>query len=420
MVMYAILDVFYRQMTRCQSMSAAIEKYNWDIQPICKIHECYAWLISAVQKNLNRDRDLHNRHEWDLERNSRITLQTGVGVPGGALALQDTRVPAAAGAMPTCYRTRAGKICKKVGCQFDHTPVQQPAQQQAGPPRMTELQQAQAEALHLKQMLATAHTRATQMIGQPILLDAAPAPAAQAPIAPGGAQAEQRQQAPGPMAPVDPWARAAAAAANDNARQGRDLTPGPSARVRATSNASASPGGGDKSFPGGPCYAASRGVCLGPNKTPFPCTRCKVAGPQTPLNVSEMLKRDRWETSLDKQGKPVPYFRSDVQIQQALANVEANKHLVNDHKGKGSANGKGKGKGPMICFKCGEAGHMARECPSQPQQGANGEKGKGKRAGPGKGGPNDWGEPGSDPRPCHTFQAGYCRFGATCTMQHVQ
>ena len=62
------------------------------------------------------------------------------------------------------------------------------------------------------------------------------------------------------------------------------------------------------------------------------------------MTVSETLKRDRWETGLVKQGKTIPYFRSDAQIQQTLANVEANKHLETDPKGKGGKNGKGKGK----------------------------------------------------------------------------
>ena len=112
---------------------------------------------------------------------------------------------------------------------------------------------------------------------------------------------------------------------------------------------------------------------------------------------------------MDKQGKPVPYLRSDYQIQQALANVEANKHLIGDQKGKG--NGKGKGQGP--CY--GETGHVARNCT---KQGKGADKGKASKPNPGKGGPHGWGEPGSDPRPCHRHQAGNCRFGADCTFQH--
>ena len=71
MVMDAILDVFYRQMQRCTTMNAAVEKYNWDIQPYKQIKESYIWLVSAVQKNLNRDLTLHNQNEWELERHSR-------------------------------------------------------------------------------------------------------------------------------------------------------------------------------------------------------------------------------------------------------------------------------------------------------------------------------------------------------------
>ena len=108
-----------------------------------------------------------------------------------------------------------------------------------------------------------------------------------------------------------------------------------------------------------------------------------------------MLKRDRWDTSMDKQGKQVPYPRSDSQIQQALANVEANKHLIGESKGKGNGKGKGKG-GP--CYNCGGVAHLARDC-TMPNKGAA--KGKTGKSNPGKGGPNGWGEPGSDPRPCH-------------------
>ena len=120
--------------------------------------------MSAVQKNLNLDLTLHNQNEWELERHSRVMLQTGFGVPLGGPALQDARRPAATAA--TCYKTRAGKLCNNPGCNFDHTsapPVQHPAPQ-TGPTGLTELQQAQAEALYLKQMLGTMHNRATQMV----------------------------------------------------------------------------------------------------------------------------------------------------------------------------------------------------------------------------------------------------------------
>ena len=69
---------------------------------------------------------------------------------------------------------------------------------------MTELQQAQSEANKYKQMLPAAQNRAAQsgMLGNSpaVNLDAAPAPAAQAPLVHGGVQAEPRLQAAGPNA----------------------------------------------------------------------------------------------------------------------------------------------------------------------------------------------------------------------------
>jgi len=44
---------------------------------------------------------------------------------------------------------------------------------------------------------------------------------------------------------------------------------------------------------------------------------------------------------MDKQGKQVPYPRSDSQIKAALANVEASKHLIGEAKGKGKGKGNG-------------------------------------------------------------------------------
>ena len=128
---------------------------------------------------------------------------------------------------------------------------------------------------------------------------------------------------------------------------------------------------------------------------------------------------------MDKQGKEVPYLRTNTQIKDALANVEANKHQGNDQKGKGG--GKGKGKCPLTCFYCGDVGHRIADCPQkangQPAQAPNGkgaEKGKAPKQPPGKGGPKGYGEPGSSDQPCWNHQAGKCQFGADCIFQHAQ
>jgi len=253
--------------------------------------------------------------------------------------------------------------------------------------------------------------------------------------------------APAPVTPMnglsDPWRKSALAAGlaadNDNAaRQGRDVTPGPGARDRATSLASASPGGGNKSIPGGPCYAASHGVCDGALRNP-PCTRCKGTGPQPPLDELDTLKRDRWEGGMDKLGKQVPYLRTDAQIEAARANVEANKHLYNAPKG-GKGSGKGK-KGPLICHYCQGEGHRIAECPvklngdpkgwgphpgeqvawsATPGKGGPGQTRRAWSANPGRGGPKGWGEPKSVDKPCPNFMKGKCAWGDDCIFQHKE
>jgi len=128
----------------------------------------------------------------------------------------------------------------------------------------------------------------------------------------------------------------------------------------------------------------------------------------------------------------VPYLRTDAQIKEALANVEANKHQINNQKGKGG--GKGKGKGPMVCFYCGNDGHRVADCPMKangdpkgwgpPQQESNGKGPERARrpwpTPPGKGGPKGYGEAGSVDEPCRNFKKGKCVFGDDCIYQHVQ
>ena len=135
---------------------------------------------------------------------------------------------------------------------------------------------------------------------------------------------------------------------------------------------------------------------------------------------------------MDKQGKQVPYLRTDAQIKEALANVEANKHLFNAPKG-GKGGGKGK-KGPLICHYCQGEGHRVAECPMKlngdpkgwgPPQGEQNGKGpeQPKRAWsnpPGKGGPKGYGEPRSVDKPCLNFKKGKCAWGDDCIFQHVE
>ena len=245
----------------------------------------------------------------------------------------------------TCHNILEGKRCTRPGCLYDHTPSQSLPQQQWSPPAqsvvdqraqqalqpradqatLAALQKAHAEMNRYKQMVLNAQNLAAQN------MHAANFQAAPAPTVHEGAKATTLLG--NGAAQVDPWHANAqkTTIATENARTGRDATPGPGARDRGASLASVSPGGGDKHQPGGPCYAASRGVCQGPLKTP-PCTRCIGPEPPKPLIGFEALKRDRWEVSMDKQGKAVPYIRTTAQINAALANVEANK---NDQKGKG-------------------------------------------------------------------------------------
>ena len=447
-ILEAIHDAFYRQIKLCTGppVRAVINKYEFDVAQSGDAYDRYQWLVKSVLDMLLRERRDHNDMVWDGANHDRDNQPRGVGGPGilnmpvvNQWKPGDAMGTASDGTLrvrqyaTVCSKAKAGKRCTDLNCMYDHPQVgQQPTAFHAPPQQpdqtaaiaLQKAQQAMAEVTKYKQMLVTSQNRNAQHLQaqamQANTFDAAPAP-----------------MPPLPQSPWDPWQQGAiaaglAAGGNNAVRQGRDATPGPGARDRAASLASASPGGGDKSTPGGPCYAASRGVCAGALKNP-PCTRCKGPGPQPPLSELDELKRDRWEGGMDKLGKQVPYLRTDEQIKAALINVEANKHLYNAPKGE-KGGGKGK-KGPMVCHYCHGEGHKIADCPMYLNGDPKGwgppkkeRKGKGPgpqagepgRLGAGRGGPRGYGQPGSVDKPCGNFKKGKCLYGEECVFQHTE
>ena len=81
-IMDAVHDAYFRQMSRCSSMKAAIDKYELDVRPKERVYECYLWLVDAVSNILTRERHEYNRTEWDSANHDRNNMPRGVGGPG--------------------------------------------------------------------------------------------------------------------------------------------------------------------------------------------------------------------------------------------------------------------------------------------------------------------------------------------------